>query len=117
MNRLGRKILLAEEHPYSPSHTPEGGSYMAHTIERAWRPGRALVLAAGLLLAGGVLLQARPAQPPAKPADKTKTTPSKDKAAGPRARAIHLPADVGNDVREMVGVINSKLEEAWKENK
>jgi hypothetical protein len=86
---------------------------MADAVERPWRPGRALALVAGLLLAGGVLIQATPAQPPKKPADKAKDT----KPQGPRQKVIHLPSDVGNDVREMVDVINKALDAAWKENK
>lgn len=86
---------------------------MAHAVERPWRPGRALALVAGLLLAGSVLIQATPAQPPKKPNDKPKET----KPQGPRPKVIHLPSDVGNDVREMVGIINKALDEAWKENK
>ena len=56
---------------------------MAHAVEGAWRPGRALALVAGLLLAGGVLMQATPAQAPKKPADKP-AAPAKpaDKPAG-----------------------------------
>ena len=86
---------------------------MAHAVEVPRRPGRALGLVAGLLLAGGVLIQATPAQPPKKPADKTKDA----KPAGPRPKVIHLPSDVDNDVREMVGLINKALDDAWKENK
>src|SRR2546423_1721944 len=67
---------------------------MGHAIERAWRPGRALALIAGLLLAGGVLIQATPAQPPKKPADK----PNETKPVAPRQKVIHLPSDIGTDL-------------------
>ncbi|HKB41967.1 MAG TPA: DUF1549 domain-containing protein [Gemmataceae bacterium] len=91
---------------------------MAHAVERAWRPGRALALVAGLLLAGGVLIPTTPAQPSKKPADKPRETKPQDpKPAGPRQKVIQLPSDAGNDVREMVDVINKALEDAWKENK
>jgi hypothetical protein len=86
---------------------------MAHAVERGWRPGRALALVVGLLVTGVLVAQAprKDTKPKPKPKDTKKETP-----AGPRVKAITLPSDVSNDVREMVGVINTKLEEAWKEN-
>ena len=88
---------------------------MAHAIARDWRPGRVLALTVGLVLAAGVLVTTSPAQAP-KTTPPAKKDPKKDKPAPPRTRAITLPSDTANDVREMVGVINTKLEAAWKEN-
>jgi hypothetical protein len=89
---------------------------MAHTSTRGWQPRRALFLMAGLVLAGGVLIHATPAQPPRKDKDKPPIARIDDKIA-PRQKAITLPRDATSDVVEMVGLINSKLEESWKENK
>ena len=98
---------------------------MAHAAKHGWQPRRALTLAAGLLLAGGVLIAASPAQAPKdKPAkDKpsgTITSKDKkpdDKPAGPRKKVITLPRDATSDVVDVTNIINTKLEESWKENK
>src|SRR6266511_2534458 len=109
----------------------EGGSFMAQSTRYGSQQGRALALVAGLLLAGGVLMHTSSAQPakPGKPGDKPaastkdKSTSSKDKLAekekppAPHVHAITLPKDAGNDVVEMVKVINTRLETGWTENK
>ncbi len=92
---------------------------MAHAVERGWRPGRALALVAALLLAGGVLTLPTSAQDkdkaPDKPAEKPKEPPSFP--TPPRPRIINLPQSADGDLREVVELINTKLETAWKENK
>ncbi len=103
---------------------------MTHTAKRGWQPGRALTLVAGLVLAGGVLIAASPAQAPKdKP---TATIPAKDKPGtgtkpgdkappdkppAPHKKVITLPKETANDVVDVVGIINSKLDAGWAENK
>src|SRR5207237_2304167 len=67
----------------------------------------------GLHLPAAVPHEPTPLQPPKNQADK----PNETKPVAPRQKVIHLPSDVGNDVREMVGMINKALDSAWKENK
>jgi len=103
---------------------------MAQSTWYGCQPGRTLAVVAGLLLAGGVLMHNSSAQPakPGKPGDKStstkdKPTSTKDKPAekekppAPHQNAITLPKDAGNDVVEMVKVINTRLETGWTENK
>ena len=90
---------------------------MAHAVERGWRPGRAAALVAALVLATGVLVHTSPAQSPKKAPIKKDAKPRETRPAGPRTKAITLPANVSNDVRDLVGVINTQLAVAWKENK
>jgi hypothetical protein len=82
-----------------------------------------LVLAAGVLVHTSLAQAPKKGQPekkdtkkPTKDTKDTKTT-KETRPAGPRTKAIHLPPDVANDVRDLVGVINTQLEAAWKENK
>jgi hypothetical protein len=106
---------------------------MAHAAKHGWQPGRALTLVAGLALAGGVLIATAPAQAPKdkptgtipikdkdKPKTGDKTPPEKtqpEKEPGLHRKVISLPRDAGNDVPDVVDMINKKLDESWKENK
>ncbi len=101
---------------------------MVQTAKRGWQPGRALTLVAGLVLAGSVLIATTTAQTPKdkpaatlpakdKPGVKPTDKPATEKPPGPHKKVITLPKDAGSDVVEVVGIINSKLEAGWKENK
>lgn len=83
---------------------------MAHAATYG-RPARALTLVAGLALIGGVLVAAQP--PKDKPAAKIDNEKQPPKAG----KIISLPADTSSDVADVVGIINTKLEAGWKENK
>jgi hypothetical protein len=60
------------------------------------------------------------AQAPKKAPDKPGTKPGTgkiDNKEAPRQKVVTLPKDASSDVVEVVGIINSKLEQGWKENK
>ncbi len=76
---------------------------------RSWR---SLAMLLGTLLTGGLLIQAVPAQQKTPPKS---TAPARPTPARPHL--ITLPSGTSSDVGEVVELINTKLEEGWKENK
>lgn len=87
---------------------------MVRTTYCGWQPLRALALLAGLGLLGGAAIHA---QPPKKPPEKKPPVVTEKPAPARTGPAVVLPRDAKSDLVEVKKIIDTRLAEAWKENK